>query len=170
MKKHTRKIFMVILFGVSLFVVGCSTSEDSNMKVIETVLTNTFTGPSGELADIYKNAEEGNDTLDIKARQSYYQDHFKPYFTVDYYETVIKTGVVSVFHEKAYRNDVQMEVKEINIEQNEHADTSYDFTVNVQIDQKEKDVTGRLGIHADGEIFKIMYHNGYDLVQTMKEE
>ncbi|MFB1049749.1 hypothetical protein [Paraliobacillus sp. JSM ZJ581] len=70
----------------------------------------------------------------------------------------MQIGLVSEFHTNAYRNDVQMKVKDIYVEQNEEADTSYKFTVKVQVGQKEKNVTGRLGIKVISLLIKMSYH------------
>ncbi|WP_182200842.1 hypothetical protein [Paraliobacillus salinarum] len=172
MKKHTLKILTVILLAGLMFFTGCSAFEDSNqdnnIEIIKKVLTNTFTGPNEELIKSYKSAEDGNHELSTTESQSYYQDHFQAYFTEEYYETVAKIGLVSEFHINAYRNDVQMKIKDIRVEQNEGADTSYKFVVRVQVGQKEKDVTGRLGINEDGKIFNMMYLDGYELVRMME--
>lgn len=175
MIKDALKIFSIILFGTLLVVTGCSSSEnldeDNNIEIIKTVLTNTFTGPSEELSNIFEDlGSDDMEVLDsaIEERESYYRSVFQSYFTEDYYETVMMTDFVSVFHQEAHRNDFQMEVEDISVEQNENADTSYDFIVKMQFNQEEHEVKGRVGINEDGDIFKIIYHNADELYKQMK--
>ncbi|WP_164670023.1 hypothetical protein [Virgibacillus doumboii] len=78
---------MLVIFVVT----ACSTeTKDENITTIETVLTNTFTGPDEELIKIWSDLRESSSekeefTKSAEALNNYSEGQFKPYFTEPMY-------------------------------------------------------------------------------------
>lgn len=131
---------------------GENTTEENTVKSdVTMVLEQMFSGPDEELTKYH---EEGN----YEAISNYYVEKFKPYFTEDYMEAAINTNLLNSFHQKAYGNDVKMEIRNMSVEQSEDTETAYDFESQIDVSNGETaDISGRVNTDENGKITRIHY-------------
>ncbi|MGA9288212.1 MAG: DUF4367 domain-containing protein [Anaerobacillus sp.] len=150
-------LFIAITFFITA---GCASTQSSGEKSIEentikddvtTVLEQMFSGPNEELTKFY---EEEND----EKISNYYIDQFKPYFTEESMDRAVNTNLLNSFHQKAYGNDVYMDIGNISVEQSEDTGTAYDFEIQINVSNGQTaDVSGRVNTNDEGEITRIHY-------------
>ncbi|MBA2174233.1 DUF4367 domain-containing protein [Halobacillus locisalis] len=160
-------MFKKILFIVLAFLVtvGCASNQSSGDQTTEEnttdentvkqdvtmVLEQMFSGPDEELTQYH---EEDN----YEAISNYYTEKFEPYFTEDYMEAAINTNLLNSFHQKAYGNDVKMEISTMSVEQSEDTETAYDFESQIDVSNGETaGVSGRVNTNEEGNITRIHY-------------
>ncbi len=192
---NERNVFRLLktflLSGIFLLIVGCSSSDasknkpqDENITTIETVLEHQFTGPDQELIKLLENPnnqtiigkEGGNGASEAKQTELdlYLEETYKSYFTEDMYNEFIGTYALG-YHTAAYNNGYQLEVRNIDIKQNDTTENAYDFTVNVQY-QKENnkkmssEVTGRAHIYEEGKISNIDFSDDDGLLEALNNK
>ncbi|MCA1011629.1 DUF4367 domain-containing protein [Halobacillus halophilus] len=131
---------------------GENTKEQSKVQEdVEKVLEHIFTGPDQELSQFY---EEHNQ----EEISNYYKDQFEPYFTEKYMDEAMKTNLVSSFHQKAYGNEVKMDINSMSVEQSEDKDTAYDFDTQIDVSNGQSaKVRGRVNTNEQGKITRIHY-------------
>lgn len=167
MKKYFVKFFLVVsIFGMLLFITGCVSAEDENIKNITTVLDTQFTGPDQKLIDeIDKISDEVPTTVGVYSPTSpglnaYFEEKYSSYFTEDGYDTFVAKYSMT-YQLAAHNTDQQIEVK--NVEVATEDKEKYDFTVNVSVydasdnEVLNTDVTGRAYIYDGEKIASIDY-------------
>ncbi|UOR14156.1 hypothetical protein [Halobacillus amylolyticus] len=189
-ESNVSRIFKAFLLsGIFLLIVGCSssdtsktTSQDENITTIETVLEHQFTGPDQKLIELLddpnnqtiigKEGDNGSSETKPTELDLYLEETYKSYFTEDMYDKFIGSYALG-YHTAAYNNGYQLEVKNIDIKQNDTTENAYDFTVNVQY-QKENsqemtfEVTGRAHIYEEGKISNIDFSDDDGLLEALK--
>ncbi|WP_262176839.1 hypothetical protein [Saccharococcus sp. Marseille-Q5394] len=167
---HRWKLGIAIVFILgSLLVAGCSKPEpqDENIEVIKTVLEIDLNAPDEEairlLEEPYKSkeAEEAGEGF-LEEYYKYQKETYEPYFTESGLEQFIMTNQAFMFHRRADQHGYQLEVKNIEVEQNEVTPTNYNFTVTLDYEMKDEDkkeieMSG-IAIVRDGKVAKITYH------------
>ncbi|WP_237417021.1 hypothetical protein [Halobacillus litoralis] len=157
----------ILFIAIALFITaGCTSSQsagenaeekDTTEEEVTKVLEQVFSGPEEELAQLY---EEN----DFEGISNYYMNQFEPYFTEEYMTDAINTNLLSSFHQKAFGNDVTMEIGNQSVEQSEETETAYDFEMQILISNGQKaDVSGRVNTNEDGKITRIHYND----IQTL---
>ncbi|WP_079529260.1 hypothetical protein [Halobacillus hunanensis] len=189
-ESNVSRIFKAFLLsGIFLLIVGCSSSDtskttpqDENITTIETVLEHQFTGPDQKLIELLddpnnqtiigKEGDNGSSETKPTELDLYLEETYKSYFTEDMYDKFIGSYALG-YHTAAYNNGYQLEVKNIDIKQNDTTENAYDFTVNVQY-QKENsqemtfEVTGRAHIYEEGKISNIDFSDDDGLLEALK--
>ncbi|WP_258871495.1 DUF4367 domain-containing protein [Halobacillus trueperi] len=156
-----------LFIAITLFITaGCASTQYSGENTEEEntteddvtmVLEQIFSGPEKELAQLYE--EENYEEI-----SNYYMDQFEPYFTEKYMDQAVKTNLLRSFHQKAYGNDVHMEIGNMSVEQSEETETAYDFEMQILISNGETaDVSGRVNTNEEGKITRIHYND----IQTL---
>ncbi len=181
----------MLLFGILLFVVGCSSSDISepvhqneNVSTINTVIEHQFTGPDQELIELYNSPENGTEIGDGKEKSDeelekpteldlYLKEKYQSHFTENMYSKYIVTYALD-YQLAASMNDYKMEVNSINIEHNEKNEDIYDFTANVLYKKEENEqviakVSGRANIYEEGKIAKIQFLDDDGLLEALME-
>jgi hypothetical protein len=147
------------------------TEEDPKIKEFETMLKESFTGPSEELAEIYElfKSEDMDDTVEaLKKLDAYHRDRYESYFKDEYFEEVMnKSMFFTIFQEKAYREGLNIKAEDVQVKGSETNETAYDFSVNVNIMESEEalNVEGRINTNESGEISLIRYTDGMQWLQ-----
>lgn len=138
-----------LLFGILLFVVGCSEHQDENITTIETVLKHQFTGPDLKLIGLLDSPENApiigkeveTSTEEPKTPTKldlYLEARYKPHFTESMYSRYVATYALD-YQVAASKSDYQLEVDGIDIEQNETNEDADDFTVKVLYKKEESE-------------------------------
>ncbi|MFD2924303.1 hypothetical protein [Halobacillus naozhouensis] len=178
-----------LLSGILVLMVGCSSSDtlktepqDENITTIKTVLEHQFTAPDPELIELLedpnnqtiigKEGDKGASETKPTELDLYLEETYKSYFTRDMYNKFIGTYALG-YHTVSYNNGYQLEVKNIEIKQNDTTNNAYGFTVDVQY-QKENnpkmtsEVTGRAHIYEEGKISNIVLSDDDGLLKALK--
>ncbi|REJ09034.1 DUF4367 domain-containing protein [Halobacillus trueperi] len=156
-----------LFIAITLFITaGCASTQSSGENTEEEnttegdltkVLEQIFSGPEKELERLY---EEDN----YEGISNYYMAQFESYFTEEFMTQAVDTNLLSSFHQKAYGNDVQMEIGNMSVEQSEETETAYDFEMQILISNGETaDVSGRVNTNEEGKITRIHYND----IQTL---
>ncbi|MFC7319787.1 DUF4367 domain-containing protein [Halobacillus campisalis] len=151
----------ILCLAMTLFVTaGCSstqssventTEENTTKDDVTTVVEQTFSGPDEELTQFY---EEDN----YEQISTYYMERFEPFFTEDSMENAVNTNLLNSFHQKAYGNDVNMEIGEMSVEEKEDTAGAYDFEMQINVSNGQKaEVRGRVNTNEEGKITRIRY-------------
>jgi|GEM_PF-6442550 len=159
-------LFMAITL---LIAAGCTSTQSSSENTkeestakddVKIVLEQIFSGPDKELTQFY---EEHNQ----EEISNYYKDQFEPYFTEKYMDQAMKTNLVSSFHQKAYGNEVKMDIGSMSVEQSEEKDTAYDFNTQIDVSNGQSaKVSGRVNTNEQGKITRIHYMDPQPLLHA----
>ncbi|WP_342543136.1 hypothetical protein MHH33_05190 [Paenisporosarcina sp. FSL H8-0542] len=169
-KLSAKKLTMLLLvtFVITcLLVAGCTQenqsiepeeptkSEDINVKTVEAVLEQEFTGPDKEYTRLWE--KEGQEKFE--EMHSYLMNKYEPYFT----KNGLDNFVIIAHHYHFSDADYQMSVEEMEVKQsdNKNASNQYDFTVQVAIEtpNEEKtlyEMTGKAIFSEEGKIGKML--------------
>ena len=116
-------------------------------KVLEQIVS----GPDEELTQLY---EEDN----YEEIFNYYMDQFEPYFTEEFMEKAVNTNLFNRLHQKAYGNDVDMEIGNMSVEERDDTENAYDFEIQVEVSNGQSaEVSGRVNTDEEGKISRIHY-------------
>lgn len=161
-----------------LLIAGCSENEplDENIEVIKTVIKIDLNAPDEEairlLNEPYssKEAEKANEGF-LEEYTNYVKETYGPYFTESGFKQFVMTSQAFMFHWRADKHGYQLEVKNIEVEQNEVTPTNYNFTVALDYEKKEEDkkeieLTG-IAIVREGKVAKITYHLKKDELKNL---
>lgn len=158
---------------------------DKNIKTIETVLNQMFTGPSREFSeamDAWENAvpEKGEGinsgiiTSTPEPLTQYTDKYFKPYFTEEGLTDYINTGGL-MFLMQADAKGYELKVNDLKIDRLEMEGNYYDFTVTVSYKKTGSDqqntakVTGQINVNDEGKIQVFSMFGDGGLSETMIE-
>ncbi|ASF39052.1 DUF4367 domain-containing protein [Halobacillus halophilus] len=160
----------LLLMAITLLIAaGCTSNQSSEEETkeestakndVKKVLEQIFSGPDQELTQFYEdyNHEEIS---------NYYMDQFEPYFTETYMDEAMKTNLVSSFHQKAYGNEVKMDIGSMSIEQSEDKETAYDFNTQIDVSNGQSaKVSGRVNTNEEGKITRIHYMDPQPLLHA----
>ncbi|MFD1851278.1 hypothetical protein [Oceanobacillus bengalensis] len=175
-----------LLFGILLFVVGCSSddelpssSQDENLTTLETVLENTFTGPNQKLNELLEdpnNATIIGEDSETKSPESpteldlFLEERYQSHFTDDMFGEYIGTYALS-YHPSENNS---MEIDSIDIQQNETDEITYDFTTKVQYQKAGNEpniynVTGQANFSEEGKIAGFEFFSDEGLSEALRE-
>ncbi|WP_163527285.1 DUF4367 domain-containing protein [Halobacillus ihumii] len=169
----------IIFIAITIFITaGCTSTQSSGEDTkkenttkddVTKVLEQMFSGPDEELTQLY---EKDNYEEII----NYYMTQFEPYFTEEYMDHAVKTNLLNSFHQKAYGNDVNMDIGNMSIEQSEDTKNAYDFEIQVDVSNGQSaDVSGRVNTNEEGKITQIRYidikslSNAFDTAVEIEE-
>ncbi|MYL33883.1 hypothetical protein GLW05_09755 [Pontibacillus yanchengensis] len=176
--------WLFLLLPLSLL--GCSmevtsSTEEKHIETIKHVLEKLFTGPDQELVELFEEPEnvsvigregESSSTESPTELDRYLEDQYKPYFTTNMYERFI--GIYAMNYPlKSYASDYQLRVGSIEVDQIESTEGVYDFTVHVMygkdgMEEKEKEVEGRVNVNDEGKISNIEILDDHGLSEKLK--
>ncbi len=167
-KRSTKKLTLLLSLTVLVcfLVAGCTqenqaiepeqpaNSEDINVKTVEAVLEQEFTGPDKEYTRFWE--KEGQEKFEEMA--SYLASKYEPYFTENELGNFIRQAHGYHFPDADY----QMSIEEMEVKQsdNKNASNQYDFTVQVAIESPNEEktlyeVTGTAIFSEEGKIGRI---------------
>ncbi|CAM3107311.1 hypothetical protein FITA111629_03805 [Filibacter tadaridae] len=163
---HLWKLGIALLFSLCcLAITGCSQTEpqDKNKEGIQSVLEFEFNAPNGEALSAYNkwiDSEQGEHET-YADYNDYLETTFEPYFTENGFERYVRMGSSLQFHLAADKNDYQLKVNKIEVEQNKKTPTIYDFVVYMDYVQqdgetKKIEIPG-IAVLREGKIEKITY-------------
>ncbi|MGM0941658.1 MAG: hypothetical protein ACQEWU_11945 [Bacillota bacterium] len=132
------------------------TTQEEQIKTIETVLQNALNGPDAELKQIFNRDTSIEDSI------QYDKERFKEYFANDiaYMEFVNSYGAVLMII--PIRNEYTLQVKDIKFEKTDSKEIIYNFSVEVlyQKEGSEKSdvevVDGQANLNEDHKIERIL--------------
>lgn len=150
-RKSTANKFAMFLVLVltCLLIAGCTeekqgeqseepnSSVETNIKTVEDVLKEEFTGPNKEYKEIAE--KDGQEKFD--EMNSYLKSKYEPYFTEPALESFINSGGAHIY--QFQNDDYQMSVENIEVKQSdkENGDNIYRFTLQVALESPEEDKT-----------------------------
>ncbi|SFG62226.1 protein of unknown function [Halobacillus alkaliphilus] len=160
----------LLFMAITLFIAaGCSSTQSSGEDTkgestakddVKKVLEQIFSGPDKEVTQFY----EDNNHEEIS---NYYKKQFEPYFTEKYMDQAMKTNLVSSFHQKAYGNEVKMDIVSMSIEQSEDKATAYDFNTQIDVSNGQSaNISGRVNTNEEGKITRIHYMDPQPLLHA----
>ena len=164
-KTFPKKFILLVIF-VCLVIAGCTQenravepkepmkSEDINIKTVETILEQEFTGPDEEYTRLME--QEGQEKFIEMA--SLVASKYEPYFTKNGLDNFVKFAHFYHFPDADY----QMSIEEMEVKQsdNKNASNQYHITVQVAIEtpNEEKmlyEMTGKAIFSEEGKIGKM---------------
>ncbi|QAS51289.1 DUF4367 domain-containing protein [Halobacillus litoralis] len=156
-----KTLFIVIML---LIAAGCasnqSTGENTTEDDVTKVLEQIFSGPDEKLTRFY---EED----DYEGVFDYYTDHFESFFTEEYMNQAVNTNLLGGFHQKAYGNEVNMEIGNRSIEQSEDTENAYDFEMQIDVSNGQSaEISGRVNTNEEGKITRIHYIDTQSLMNA----
>lgn len=155
-----KKLLSFLIVSILLFT-ACSTSNDTAIHNLESVLTQQFTGPDATLLS----------KLNKNELEAYLEELYLEYFTEDMYQLFIQ-DYATKYHQTAYDKGYKIDTTNINIVMND--DITYDFVLqllvydrNIVSVEHNATVTGRVHFSDDYQISDVVFYNDEELVDIL---
>lgn len=160
---------MTTLAVVLLLAVGCasdpSAGEDTEEKPttkekVTEMLEKMFSGPDEALTKLF-------DQSDHEGLVNYYEEQFGGYMTDERMEDAMNTNLFTSFHQKAYSNDVKMDIKKLDVEESGDVEGAYDFDIQINISNGETaGIKGRVNTDEEGNVTRVHFSDGQPLLHA----
>lgn len=150
------------LLPFSIFLLtACSTSNDTAIHNLESILTHQFSSPNSTLLS----------KLNTNKLERYLEVLYPEYFTEDMYQLFIQ-DYATKYHQATYDKGYKIDTTNINIVMND--DNTYDFVlqllvydINIVSVEHNATVTGRVHFSVDYQISDVVFYNDEELVDIL---
>lgn len=175
--------FIIILIPLGLSLISSdsaqnpsdsiSMKEAADIKTIEAVITNNFTGPDENWLKIMNDTSSEEEEGEIKGLSEYEEGLYKEYFASDraYVEYVSRYGSV-IWNEPA-KNHYTLRVLDINYEKTSSDEIIYNFTAKIEYKKKGSNtanvgtITGQANLNEEHKI-EVMLIEYFDLINELE--
>ena len=162
-------------------------SSPNNEEAIKAVIEKEFNGPDKKYRELWESAMDAIDTQKDDMTQeeydasletpkyqeymNYMKDSYAPYFTENGYDTFSRT---SAFMYSFSDNEYTLNTSDLNIIQSENEETLYNFTFNVNYENKNGETSvyafdGNAIVPEEGKIGKIQFNDKDGLGQVIQK-